>query len=82
MSLKELGEANKLGKLRFGLKQVLKGAKSKKKKKGKIFVAKDAREETIQKLQNEGINFEFSKTREEISKELGKDFESEVFLIE
>ncbi len=80
MSLKELSEAKKAKKLSFGLKQVLKGAKSK--KKVKIFVAKNAREQVVEKLQKEGINFEFSKTKEEISKDLGLDFESEVYLIE
>lgn len=82
MSLTELGASMKVGKLCFGLKQVLKGAKSKKKKQGKVFVAKDARQEIIEVLQKEGINFEFSKTKEEISKELDLDFESEVYLIE
>jgi len=80
MSLKELSEAEKTKKLKFGLKQVLKVVKSKRKY-GKVFVAKDAREETIQKLQKAGVNFEFSKSKGEISNELDLDFESEVFLI-
>ena len=79
MSLKELKTAFEEKKLSFGIRQIVKNSKSK--KKGKVFVAKDARNETIDILSNLGINFEFSKTKKEISKELGLDFESEVFLI-
>jgi ribosomal protein L7Ae-like RNA K-turn-binding protein len=82
MSLKELSENYKLNKLKFGLRSVLKSNKSKKNKSGKIFVAKNARVSTIETLQKNNINFEFSKTKEEISKELNLDFESEIFLIE
>ncbi len=81
MSLKELSEAVKTETLKFGVKQVLKAVKDKKIT-GKIFVAKDAREDTINKLQKAGVNFEFSKTKAEISKSLELDFESEVFFIQ
>jgi ribosomal protein L7Ae-like RNA K-turn-binding protein len=80
MSLKDLKEAFKEKKAGFGLKQVLKIKKGK--KKIRVFVAKDARNETLNKLQENNINFEFLKTKKEISKELGLDFESEVYLIE
>jgi ribosomal protein L7Ae-like RNA K-turn-binding protein len=80
MSLKDLKDALKEKKVGFGLKQALKTKKDK--KKVRIFVAKDVRNETLDKLQENNINFEFLKTKKEISKELGLDFESEVFLIE
>lgn len=82
MSLKDIGEAYKLGNVRFGLKSVLKSSKSKKKKDFKVFVAKNARLSTLETLQNNSINFEFTKTKEEVSKELDIGFESEVYLIE
>jgi ribosomal protein L7Ae-like RNA K-turn-binding protein len=80
MSLKDLKDALKEKKVGFGLKQALKTKKGK--KKVRVFVAKDVRNETLDKLQENNINFEFLKTKKEISKELGLDFESEVFLIE
>ena len=78
MSLKELKEAKENKKLVLGIRQILKNSKD---KKVKIYVARDARSETIDKLQEKEINFEFSKTKKEISNELDLDFESEVFLI-
>jgi ribosomal protein L7Ae-like RNA K-turn-binding protein len=82
MSLKELKEANENGKVKLGIKQVLKAFKDKKKKSSKVFVVKDARNETIEILQSKDINFEFLKNKEEVAKELELDFESEVFLVE
>lgn len=82
MSLKDLKEAYDKKKLIFGIKQAIKLSKDKKKKSIKVFVAKDAREETINILSENQVNFEFSKGKKEISKELGIDFFSEVFLIE
>lgn len=83
MSIKELSEAMKEENLSFGIKEVLKAAKAKKvKKTAKIFVAKDARAETISKLEEAGVEFEVLKSKEEISKALGLDFESEVFFIQ
>lgn len=79
MSLKDLKEALVKGNVFFGLKQTLKKCNGK--TKFKVFVANDARNETLDKLQSLGINFEFLKTKKEISKELGLDFESEIFLI-
>lgn len=83
MSLKDLVEANKKGKLSFGIKQVLRLAKKKKMKKdSSVYVAKDARAETIKKLEDAGVEFEVLKNKIDIAKELGIDFDSEVFLIE
>ena len=83
MSVKDLIEANKKGKLGFGIKQVLRLAKKKKLKKDSfVYVAKDARAETIKKLEDAGVEFEVLKNKMEIAKELGIDFDSEVFLIE
>lgn len=82
MSLKELKESAESKKVIFGLKQILKKVKSKKLKKGaKVFVAKDAREEVIQELTKADINFEFLKSKKEISKELGIDFAAEAYLV-
>jgi len=83
MSLKDLVKANKKGKLSFGIKQVLRLAKKKKMKKdSSVYVAKDARAETIKKLEDAGVEFEVLKNKIDIAKELGIDFDSEVFLIE
>jgi ribosomal protein L7Ae-like RNA K-turn-binding protein len=83
MSVKELSEAMKNENLSFGIKEVLKAAKAKKiKKTAKIFVAKDARNETIDSLEKAGVEFEVLKSKEEIAKALGLDFESEVFFIQ
>ncbi len=81
MSIKEIQEAISEGKAVFGIKQALKSSKGKSKIK-KVFVAKDARDKTINKLEKAKIEFEVLKTKEEIAKELGLDFESEVYLIE
>jgi len=80
MSVKEIKEGIELGKVFFGIKQVLKNLSGKKKLKN-IFVAKDAREETIKKLENAKINFVVLKSKEDIAKELGLDFASEVYSI-
>jgi hypothetical protein len=78
MSIKELKE----GKTKYGIREVLKLAKAKKLKKGsKIFVSRDARDETIEQLENAGVEFEVLKNKDFISKELGLDFESEVYLV-
>jgi ribosomal protein L7Ae-like RNA K-turn-binding protein len=82
MSLKELADANKEGKVSFGIKEVLKLAKAKKmKKSARVFVAKDAREDTFKKLEEVGVEFEVLKTKTDISHELGTNFDSEVFLV-
>ena len=80
MSLKDLKDAMSEGKVSFGIRQVLKSLKGKKKK--KVFVAKDTREDVLKKLEEREVNFEFLKTKKEISKELELDFESEVFMMD
>ena len=82
MSLRELADANKKGDVSFGIKQVLRLVKTKKlKKSASIFVAKDCRAETLKKLEDAGVEFEVLKNKIDIAKELGIDFDSEVFLI-
>lgn len=82
MSLRDLVEADKKGNVSFGIKQVLRLAKTKKlKKTSRVFVARDAREETIKQLEDAGVEFEVLKNKEDIAREMGSDFDSEVFLI-
>jgi ribosomal protein L7Ae-like RNA K-turn-binding protein len=81
MSLKEISEAIEKGNICFGLKETLKNIKKSKAKKHKIFAANDAREETINKLNEFGIDFSKTKGKEELAKELNLDFECEVFFI-
>jgi len=85
MSVKDIKEAMGKEKVLFGIKEVLKAGKSKKGKSSKIkkvFLASDAREETKKKLEGAKIEFEVLKTTKFNSeKELGLNFESEVFSI-
>lgn len=82
MSLRDLIEADKKGNVSFGIKQVLKLAKAKKlKKTTRVFVARDTREETIKQLEDAGVEFEVLKNKEDITREMGIDFDSEVFVI-
>jgi ribosomal protein L7Ae-like RNA K-turn-binding protein len=82
MSVKDLAEAMKNDNLSFGIREVLKAVKAKKlKKTSRVFVSKDARNSTIESLEKAGIEFEVLKSKEEIAKALGLDFESEVFFI-
>lgn len=82
MSVKDLSEALKEDKVSFGINEVLKLAKAKKiKKSSRVFVCKDTREETLQKLEKAEIEFEVIKNKKDVSRELGIDFDSEVFLI-
>ena len=75
MSVKEIKEAIEKEKVLFGIKQALKNSKKLK----NVFIAKDAREETIEKLEKAGIEFTVLKPKKEISRELNLGFESEVF---
>ena len=80
MSIKEIKQAMEEGKVLFGVRQALKHSKSKGKNKIKnSFVAKDAREETLEKLTKAGVKFDILKPKLEMAKELNLDFESEVF---
>lgn len=82
MSLRELNEEYKKDNVSFGVRKILKLAKAKKlKKSSRVFVCRDTREETLKQLEDAGVEFEVLKNKEEISKELGLDFKSEVFLI-
>lgn len=77
MSVKEIGEAIEKKKVLFGIKEAVKN----KKKIKSVFVSKDAREETVEKLESEKIEFAVLKSKEDISKELNLHFESEVYSI-
>ena len=75
MSVKEIGEAIESGKILFGIKQALKLGKKAK----NVFIAKDTRDETVEKLEAAGIEFDVLKSKAELAKELNLDFECEVF---
>jgi len=76
MSLKEIKEGieNKL--VLFGIRQALKNKKLK-----QVFIAKDTRDETVEKLESAKIEFDVLKSKSDIAKELNLDFECEVFSI-
>lgn len=75
MSVKELREGIEAGKVLFGIKQALKIGKKAK----NIFIAKDTRDETVEKLEKAELEFDVLKSKEDLAKELNLDFESEVF---
>ena len=75
MSVKEIGEAMEAGKVTFGIKQALKLGK----RAENVFIAKDARDETVEKLDAAGIEFDVLKSKAGLAKELNLDFECEVF---
>jgi ribosomal protein L7Ae-like RNA K-turn-binding protein len=77
MSLKEIKEAIEKESIYFGIRQAIKH----KKEIGSVFISKDARESTVAKLEAAEIEFTVLKSKEEISKNLNLDFESEVFSI-
>ena len=78
MSVTEIKQAIDEGKVLFGIRQALKKGKKK-----SVFVLKDTRDETIEKLEKAKVDFEVlgRQTKEEVAKELNLDFESEVFSI-
>ena len=77
MSVKEISEAIESGNVFFGIKQALKiGKKSK-----NVFIAKDARDETVEKLEAAKIEFIVLKSKADLAKELNLDFECEVFCL-
>ena len=78
MSVKEILEAMEEGKVLFGLNQAVKHAKKVK----SVFICKDTRDETVEKLESSGIEFVVLKSKEDMTKELGLDFECEVFSIQ
>ena len=75
MSVKEISEAIDGGNACFGIRQCLKGGKKLK----NIFIAKDTRDETVDKLENAKIEFIVLKSKADLAKELNLDFECEVF---
>jgi len=77
MSVKEIRDAMENEQVCFGCRQALKN----KKKSKTFFVAKDARDEIIEKLESAGIEFSVLKSKEELARELNLDFECEVFSI-
>ncbi|MCG8684264.1 MAG: hypothetical protein MI892_05280 [Desulfobacterales bacterium] len=75
MSVKELREGIEEGRVLFGVKQALKLGKKAK----NIFIAKDTRDETVEKLERAELEFDVLKSKEDLTKELNLDFECEVF---
>jgi ribosomal protein L7Ae-like RNA K-turn-binding protein len=77
MSVKEIKEAMDSGKASFGIRQCLKKGKKVK----DVFIAKDTRDGTVEKLEAAKIEFIVLKSKAELAKELNLDFECEVFSI-
>ncbi|MBU2577073.1 MAG: ribosomal L7Ae/L30e/S12e/Gadd45 family protein [Nanoarchaeota archaeon] len=77
MSVKEISEAIESGKISFGIRQCLKIGKKAK----NVFIAKDTRDETVEKLEVAKIEFIVLKSKAELAKELNLDFECEVFCL-
>ncbi|MFA5060972.1 MAG: hypothetical protein WC494_01485 [Candidatus Pacearchaeota archaeon] len=77
MSIKDIKEAMEKEKVFFGVKQAIKN----KKKISSVFVAKDVRDETIDKLEKAGVEFIVLKPKRELSRELNLDFDCEVFSV-
>ena len=77
MSIKEIREAMEKGKVCFGVRQALKLGKKAK----DVFIAKDARDSTVEKLEVAKVEFDVLKSKEELAKELNLDFECEVFSV-
>ena len=75
MSVKEISEAIESKNVLFGIRQALKFGKKAK----NVFIAKDTRDETVEKLEAAGIEFDVLKSKAELAKELNLDFECEVF---
>ncbi len=77
MSIKEIKEAMEDGKVLFGIKQAIKHKKNIK----TVFIAKDTRDETVEKLEDAKVEFIVLKTKADLTKNLNLDFMSEVFSI-
>jgi ribosomal protein L7Ae-like RNA K-turn-binding protein len=75
MSAKDIKEAMEKGNVYFGVRQAVKNAKKLK----SVFIAKDTRDSTVEKLEAAKIEFVVLKSKEELSRELNLDFECEVF---
>lgn len=75
MSVKEIKDAMEKGRAFFGIRQALKNSKKLK----NVFIAKDTRDETVEKLESSGVEFIVLKSKEDMARELNLDFECEVF---
>ena len=75
MSAKDIKEAMEKGQVYFGVREAVKHAKKLK----NVFIAKDTRDSTVEKLENAKIEFVVLKSKEELSRELNLQFECEVF---
>lgn len=75
MTIKDLKDGVESGRVLFGIKQALKGGKKLK----SVFIAKDTRDETVEKLESAGIEFDVLKSKNDLAKELNLNFECEVF---
>jgi len=75
VTIKDLRDGIEAGKVMFGIRQALKGGKKAK----NVLIAKDARDETVEKLESAGIEFDVLKSKDELAKELNLGFECEVF---
>lgn len=77
MSVKEIKEAMVEDKAVFGIKQALKDAKKVK----HVFIAKDTRDSTVERLEAAGVEFDVLKSKSDLAKELNLDFYAEVISI-
>jgi len=77
MSVKEISEAMDSGNAMFGVRQCLKAGKKAK----NVFIAKDTRDGTVEKLEDAKIEFVVLKSKVDLAKELNLDFECEVFCL-
>ena len=74
MSIKKIKEGLESKSVLFGIRQALKNKKLK-----QVFIAKDTRDETVEKLESFKIEFDVLKSKADIARELNLDFECEVF---
>ncbi|MBU3924228.1 MAG: hypothetical protein KJ592_04885 [Nanoarchaeota archaeon] len=77
MSVKELKDGIEGGKVLFGIRQALKNSKKVK----NVFITKDTRDATVERLENAGIEFDVLKSKNDLTKELNLDFDCEVFSV-
>ena len=76
MSVRDLREGIEAGKVLFGVRQALKKGKG-----NRIFISKDTRDFTVEKLEAAELEFDVLKSKEDLAKELNLDFECEVFTL-
>jgi ribosomal protein L7Ae-like RNA K-turn-binding protein len=77
MSIKEIKEAIEDKKVIYGINQTLRKGKKLK----HVFIAKDSRDSTVEKLDAAGIEFDVLKSKSDLAKELNLDFYTEVISI-